>query len=115
MELKTQIEVWLLTQTDWVPSAVICERFQVDERKLRASNGHPGLLTEFAISHSRLGYKHVRHATKEEYIEARSQAVSHIKSDAKRVRGWDQRRQTEKVGLRPHQVEKFTGQILLPV
>ena len=112
--LRQQIELWLITQREWVPAAAICERFGVKERQLRADRDRPGLCSEFAIS-SDAGFKHLRNATETEFDQARDRILSHLKHEAKRVRSWTQRRHNERQGLRPNLVEKFTGQTLLAV
>lgn len=112
--LGQQIELWLLTQSDWVSAATICERFGVRERLLRADRDRQGLLSEFAICSDR-GFKHIRNASDPEYRQAHERILAHLKHEARRLRSWRLRRQRERVGLRPIQFEKFTGQALLAV
>lgn len=106
--------MWLLTQRDWVSAAEICQRFGVRERLLRADRDRAGLLSEFAICGDK-GFKHIRNATDQEYQQAHERILAHLKHEARRLRSWRLRRLRERVGLRPVQFEKFTGQALLPV
>jgi hypothetical protein len=66
---ETEIENWLRDIKGWVPDAIICQTFQVNERRLRWDRGKPGLLSVCAISHSQKGFKHVANATDEEFAE----------------------------------------------
>ncbi len=70
------IEHFLLLRPAWVPASEIAAWFRVDERELRSTGGEPGLCSAFAIS-SNLGYKHVRHATEEEFQAFQSRLRSH--------------------------------------
>jgi hypothetical protein len=65
----TQIEFWLRGISGWVPDSIICQTFQVNERRLRWDKGKPGILSECAISHSQKGFKHIANATAEEFHE----------------------------------------------
>jgi hypothetical protein len=103
-----QIEIWLLTQPRWVPAAEICSRFEVPERRLRWAEGRPGILTRCAISHSQRGYKHVRHATPEEFAEADRRDRKHNASRYLALRARRRFRQNQLTG-RPKE-EIATGQ-----
>ncbi len=78
------IEHYLLMRTRWVPAADIALAFHVDERDLRAAKGKPGLCSAFAIS-SNAGFKHVRHATQEEFDAFRERLRSHGLAELHRV------------------------------
>lgn len=66
--VASQIEAWLIQQTDWISEAALCERFDINERQLRYIGTTPGLISHFSISSPR-GYKHVRNATRMEYLK----------------------------------------------
>jgi hypothetical protein len=81
----SQIEHYLLLRPDWVSAAELVRTFRVDERELRAHNGAPGLCSSFALSGKR-GYKHVRHATDEEWAAFEERIRSHGISELTRVK-----------------------------
>jgi hypothetical protein len=112
--LAAHVEMWLRTQDRWVSAREICERFGVRERQLRAVSGKPGLLTRCAISHSRLGYKHVRLASEEEFRECDRRERKHCVGQFLSLRSRRAYRRAELTGHRPR-TERFSGQVLLPL
>jgi len=76
MSLSSDIEQFLLANHRWVKSEELCDRFGIRPRELRALGDRPGLCSEFAISGDK-GFKHVRHATAEEFNRAYRRARQH--------------------------------------
>ena len=109
-----QIEVFLLTQTDWVPDKVLEERYGIGERQLRADDlvGRPGLLEEFAISSGK-GFKHLSLATVDERLKAKHRVRRTAISYLRRWQRQDAAIHNCVKGLRPQVVERQSGQILL--
>ena len=112
--LSTEIEGYLLDARRWVPAAELCERFEVPERGLRALGDQPGLCSLFAISGDQ-GFKHVAHATDQEFDRAYARLRSHGLAELVRARRLKRRRAElhAKVTRPPAVVEKTTGQVLL--
>jgi len=87
MVTPAQIERWMLTQETWVSAAVLCGEFQIaDERQLRCIGEVPGLISDFAISHSKKGYRHVKKATTAEWLMFKFSLLRHAISEMRRVR-----------------------------
>jgi hypothetical protein len=88
IDLAPQIEQWLLTQDSWVSGATLCARFGIaDDRDLRCWGETPGLISAFAISHTRKGYRHVRKASTLEWLAFKFTLMRHAISVIRRVRG----------------------------
>jgi hypothetical protein len=85
-----QVELYLLRVGDWVTGRDLSLVFGVSERELRRDGSRPGLCSEFAISHSRRGFKHVKCATTEEFEESyrrsRKHGISELVGARKRKR-----------------------------
>ena len=108
-----EIDIWLRSINGWVPGEIICQTFQVPERRLRWDQGRPGLLTECAISHSQKGFKHVANATDTEYAECRGRDRKGCVTRFVSLRKRDVRRRNE-MRLRPLPItELHSGQGLL--
>lgn len=115
-ELSRQIEIFLLANNQWISTQTLCDRFQINERSLRASGNQPGLCTDFAISGNK-GFKHIRHATFEEYQSAHKRILSHLRHEAARLRSWRIARHNQVTKAQTSfTFEKHTGQgLLLPI
>ena len=107
--MTAQIELFLLDAADWVPARVICARFAIDERSLRASGERAGLLDDFAVSSDK-GYKHVRNLTAAEVEAVEHRLRSHAVSQFQKRRRWRRARRNNFAGLTPHKFERHTGQ-----
>jgi len=110
LDLAKQIEVYLLERGTWVPARELEERFGVDQRKLRAQSGNPGLCSVFAISSSAHGYKHVRCATDEEFLEAHKTDRKTVASRFITLRQRANYRKNCLTGDRQHAFEVHSGQ-----
>jgi hypothetical protein len=111
--LALQIDTWLRTQNRWVSAEEICERFGiVRDRLLRADGDRDGLLDDFAVSSSRLGFKHVRLLTTTEWIKAKAKMRRHGVREIRKTMKWDRARFRETTFV-PEPLEIATGQRLL--
>jgi len=110
-----QIESYLLARRDWVSVRELCERFGVRERVLRQLGDHSGVLTKCAISHSRMGLKHVACASTSEYLHAKHAMRRHAISRLRRTAGWDRRRHevTRQFSRPAVTIERDTGQLIM--
>ena len=113
MSIAAQIEIFLLDVADWVPSKVICARFCLSRRSLRASGKRPGLLDSFSVSCSKRGYKHVACLSTDEYIKAKHSTRKHGIGELRKTKLWDRARSNCLTGPRRHQFERHTGQGIL--
>lgn len=111
-DLAPQIEAYLLENPRWIKSEEICSRFDIRQRQLRALGDRPGLCSEFAISGDK-GFKHVRHATAEEfnrsYRRSRTHGINELVGARRRKRYRD-RLLTSKP---PPMHERSTGQAVM--
>lgn len=100
MTLEQRIEEYLLIQPfpGWVKSDTLCAVFDINERQLRKVGSQPGLCSAFAISGDK-GFKHVKSASKGEYLRFKHRLRKHAIAELSRVRDLDRRR---------HQVTKTT-------
>lgn len=114
MNLSSQIELYLLERADWVPVKDICIKFGVDQRALRATGKTPGLCDTFAIS-SNAGYKHASLINSQEYLSHKHRLRKHAIQELRKARRWDQARKNCLYGMKPSQIERHSGQILLPL
>jgi hypothetical protein len=80
----TAMEHYLALRPSWVPIHELTTTFRVNERELRSMAGKPGLCSRFAISGNQ-GYKHVRHATEEEFQAFKERLRSHGLAELERV------------------------------
>ena len=116
MTLELQIEQYLLDYPGdgWVKSRVLCDRFGITERQLRAVGGQHGLCSAFAISSDK-GFKHVTRASKTEYRAFKHRLRRHAIAELVRVRNLDRRRhQVTTTTKRPEFIrERDTNQGLL--
>jgi len=114
IDLPTHLEMWLLSEPRWIPAAEICERFQIEERRLRAKGQHPGVCDAFAVSGPK-GYKHVRHLTDEEFDQARQITVAVALAYFRKGKRWEIARHRPLTGAQKELVEKITGQRVMPL
>ncbi len=117
-DLAQRIEAYLLAEPRWFHAAEICRVFNLtSDRTLRADKDRPGLLSKFAISSSGHGFKHIRHATDEEFADAYRRMRGH--GIAELVHARHLRRAREAAVLNPPHpepaLERSTGNYLLPV
>jgi len=114
-ELRTDIERYLLNAGTWVSAEHLCEYFGIEQRRLRGINGSPGLVSEFAISNTTLGYRHIATATKAEWLHFKHAMRRHGINELRRVAGLDKSRHQVIRQTRDFIYEKDTGQgILIP-
>jgi hypothetical protein len=111
-DLATQIDLWLRTQPRWISGAEICERFQVKERRLRSTNGKPGLLSINCVSSSTQGFKHIRFAGPDEFEECDREDRKHNISRYLTLRARRNAWKNECTGKRPQFQELHTGQLV---
>ena len=107
------IEAWLLAQDRWVSAAELCAHFQIEERSLRSVGETPGLCSRFAVS-GVLGLKHVRNATREEYLAFRHRIRRHAASEFRRTKLLDRIRHNVLESTVPL-TEADSGQAILPL
>ncbi len=113
MTNTAQIEAWLLAQSGWVSAADLCAACGIDdERKLRYLGNVPGLISEFAISHSRKGYRHVRNATTMEWLKFKWSLLRTGIAYFRHVRAMAKVRRNVTLPAFPT-IEKDTGQRIL--
>lgn len=111
MDLSRQIERYLLERGDWVSTLELCQVFALpDDRQLRQDGALPGLCTPFAISHTRLGLKHVRAATTGEWIKFQVRLMRHAIAEIRRVRALKKARHAAVYSLAETSWEKDSGQ-----
>ena len=111
--MEKQIEAFLLEVKDWVLAQVICARFTLTERALRAHNGKPGVLDNFAVSSDK-GYKHISLFTQEEFLERCHTIRRHGIGELRKTRLWKKVRARIQKPATPYRLDP-TGQTLLPV
>ncbi len=112
--LSTEIEGYLLDARRWVPAAELSARFGCRERAFRALGDQPGLCSRYAISGDK-GFKHIVHATDQEFDRFYRRLRSHGLGELVHIRRLKRRRAElqAKGGRPPAVVEKTTGQVLL--
>lgn len=114
MTTPAQIERWLITRDNWVSAADLCAEFQIaDERQLRCVGEVPGLISDFAISHSKRGYRHVRNATTAEWFLFKFSLLRHAISEIRRVRRLGKKRHNVLNPTHPYLTEADNGQGIL--
>jgi len=114
VDVADQIEAFLLERRDWVPSAEICKRFDVTDRRLRQVNGQPGLCSDFAVSGDR-GFKHVALASTREWLHFKHRIRRHGIGELVRIRDLGRRRQTVTRAARSVLFEADSPQAILPI
>jgi len=112
--LQLRIEQLLLDRKDWVQAEELCTIFGVQERQLRAIGHTPGLLDLFAVS-SHLGYRHVATLDIDDFAKARHRLRRHAAAQFKKARRWSLARSRSLIGLAPTQIERHSGQSILPL
>ena len=113
MTTEQRIEEYLLSQplSGWVKADVLCARFDINQRQLRKVGNQPGLCSAFAISGDK-GFKHVKRASKTEYLQFKHRLRKHAIAELSRVRDLDRcRHQVTTTTKRPEFIrEKDTNQ-----
>lgn len=109
-ETAAAIEAFLLSAQGWVSSSTLCAKFDVKERALRADGNEPGLCTTFAISGDK-GFRHIRHATDEEFDRFYARGRNHGIRQLVRLRRL--RRARANLVVRQPPPETPSGQFLL--
>ena len=118
-QISNQVEQLLIERGDWVSTGEICQKFNVDERQLRAKNDEPGKCTLIAIS-SNKGYKHVAIATTAEWTAHYHRERKHNIMGLVNLRNRRHRREStaiQKPQFKQQQtpaIQPDTGQFLLP-
>lgn len=111
-DLPTRIERYLLERGKWVSAGDIVKEFQLrDDRVLRAKDGEPGPLDNFAFSHTSRGIIHHRFLTTKEFLRLDNSLGRHAISQLRKRK---RRRQARRRCL-AGQTEMFSGQILFPL
>jgi hypothetical protein len=96
----TQIENWLLAQPGWVKGRDLCEALGIlNDRHLRDDGDVPGLVSEFAISHTRKGYRHYLKATTEEWLRFKHSRRRHGFREFRRISKMQGRRNDDRQGI----------------
>jgi len=111
--MKAEIEAYLLTRRTWVSATALSLRFHVPERKFRQARGKPGLLSEFAISDTVLGYKHLAQATTKEWLHHKHSKRRHAIMEMVRTREQDKKRQAMRRVSPPVVYEKDSNQTVM--
>ena len=111
-DLANRVEAFLLDRQGWVPAVEICTEFGLQERALRATGTRPGLCSDCAISGDK-GFRHVRHATDEEFAHAFARMRRHALRELVHARQLRRRRRAAVVSRPPLVFERATGQALL--
>lgn len=114
-DLPVQIERYLFERKGWVSSRELEEVFEVNERAFRCVKDRPGLCTTFAVS-SNKGFRHIAHATDEEFRKSMARIRGNALGQLMHVR--QQRRTRESIlatraTLPPFTFERATGQGVL--
>lgn len=78
------IETYLLRHEGWVSAEALCEKFDLDERLLRAVGLRPGLCSGFAISGQK-GYRHALCATPGEWEAFAARLTAHADGEKSHV------------------------------
>lgn len=112
MNIAQQIEDFLLQSGGWVPAQLVCARFCVTERSLRAKGDEPGVMDGFAVS-STAGYKHVALLTVAEYLAVKHRLRWHSANQFRKTKRWDKARQRCIKTVPPVRIESQTGQVVL--
>ena len=114
-DLAHQIELYLLRHGGWVTGRDLSLVFGVNERELRRDGDRSGLCSEFAISHSRRGFKHVRNATEAEFSESYRRSRKHAISEMVGAR--KRKRYRERLLSQPPEpiTEVATGQVVMGI
>jgi hypothetical protein len=95
-----QIEQWLLAQPGWVSAADLCAALGIQrQRELRTLGDVPGLVSEFAISHTRKGYRHYLKATTKEWLQFKHSRRNHGIREFRRISRMQSRRCDERQGI----------------
>jgi hypothetical protein len=79
------VEEFLRTDGGWIPARVICDKFGIHERLLRANQLEPGICTNFAIS-GKAGFRHVETCTPEEFEQFQLAINTHAERERDRAR-----------------------------
>ena len=114
--MKAEIEAYLLTRRTWVSATALSLRFHVPERKYRQARGKPGLLSEFAVSNTKKGYRHILCATDGEFLHHYRAQRKHAIMSMVRVRNQArERREAQRRREEAARIEGGTGQRLMAV
>jgi hypothetical protein len=114
-DLAPQIAEWLLAQPGWVSATDLCARFGIDDdRQLRCIGEVPGLISEFAISHTRKGFRHVKKASTLEWLVFKFSLMRHAISVIRRVKRLARVRHNVFLPTTPP-TEKDSGQTLFTI
>ena len=111
-DLANRVEAFLLQRQGWVPAVEICTEFGVQDRALRATGTRPGLCSDCAISGDK-GFRHVLHATDEEFGHAYARMRRHGLGELVHARQLRRKRHAAVVPRPPLVFERATGQALL--
>lgn len=113
-ELAPQIEAFLLEAHGWVSAMAVCARFGIPKRALRGLHGKPGICAQFAISGVK-GYKHIKYCPDSEFNRSDRRLRNHSISQLLAARQRRRYRQRLLKSNPPVQVEKTTGQVVMPL
>ncbi len=92
MDIRYQLEEFLLQAGGWVQIPAICVRFAIDERQLRAVGRLPSLLDGFAVTGSK-GAIHHEFLSNDEFAKLERSLGRHAISELRRRKRWRQARQ----------------------
>lgn len=117
-DLVYQLEAFLLLQGTWVPMSEICQRFGVEERSLRATATRRAVFANFAISSStpgQNGLKHMSFTTVAERLAYKHNRRRRLVAEVRALRDYETALHNCLTGQRAAQIERHTGQSLLPL
>jgi hypothetical protein len=93
LQLQREIEAFLLQAGGWVSREALVERFDVNERSLRAKGRRPGLLDGFAVSCSDGGFIHHKFLPTDEWLQIKHRMRRHAVAELRKTKRWDEGRQ----------------------
>ena len=109
MNIKGQIEEFLFQAGGWVQIPVICARFAIDERQLRAVGRLPSILDEFAVT-GKQGAIHHEFLSSDEFGKLERSLGRHAIAELRRRKRWRQARYNRLTRRGQFAIEQHTGQ-----
>lgn len=89
--LSEQIEVHLLNAQGWVSVAELCQKFDLNQRDLRAHGDEPGLCDAFAVTSTRQGesgYIHHRFLPTADWLPIKHRLRRHAIAELRKAQRW---------------------------
>jgi hypothetical protein len=113
--LAEQIEQYLLTKGTWVPVFEIAQRFEINERLLRADKERRPICAGYAISSTRGGHhgiKHLKCCTIAERLAYKHNRWKRLIAEKRAIREYEHAVHNCLTGKRPELIERHTGQLV---